>query len=394
MRIIYLFCLLFSCFLTTYNFGQDDTSQPLKVAVLAPLYLDSAFSGNTYKLSENSIPQYILTGLDFYNGVTLAIDSLQKEGVNMLVSIIDTKKKGTTINSILNEMSLANYSLIIASFNNINEQKQVSAFSFKNNIPVISVTYPNDASITANPFFIILNSTIKTHVDGIYKYVHENYANSKIVFITRTGYLEDKIAGDFKANDTGSNNLKYRLLKLPGTFSPSAITLALDNAKHNVVICGSLNEAFSVNVVKALNAATTYNTTVIGMPNWDGFRKLYQPENNSIEIIYSTPFHYSRKDSFETSLITAYKNVYAGRPSDMFFKGYEAMYHFSHLLDKYRKDIINHLSDTSYKVSNDFIIRPVKLSKQSFFPDYLENKNLYFIKKLEGETAAITQLSR
>jgi hypothetical protein len=49
---------------------------------MAPLYIDSAFDNNVYKLSNTNMPKIILQGLDFYNGVMMAVDSLKKEGQN------------------------------------------------------------------------------------------------------------------------------------------------------------------------------------------------------------------------------------------------------------------------------------------------------------------------
>ncbi|HEX6915966.1 MAG TPA: hypothetical protein VF145_12035, partial [Chitinophagaceae bacterium] len=55
------------------NAQLTDSIRPtVKVAVLIPLYLDSAFHGTTYKLGNSNIPKYILPGLDFYNGVMMA----------------------------------------------------------------------------------------------------------------------------------------------------------------------------------------------------------------------------------------------------------------------------------------------------------------------------------
>ena len=79
-----------------------------------------------------------------------------------------------------------------------------------------------------------------------------------------------------------------------------------------------------------------------------------------------------------------YKAKYAGRPGDMFFKGFEAMYHFSKLLVKHKATLINKLSDKDFKLFNDFDIQPVRSVKDSSLPDYLENKKLYFIRKTDG----------
>jgi hypothetical protein len=369
-------------------------TMPEKIAVLAPLYLDTAFNDYTYQLGNKNIPQYIIAGLDFYNGVMLAVDALQKEHANIEVWVYDTKKKDTDISTILKGMSLQNFSLIIASLNNTDEQKAVSDFSFVYNIPVVSATYPNDANVTDNPFFILLNSTLKTHVDGIFKYVQQNYASIKPVFITRSEPLESRILTDFKANDPNTFNLKYKTLMLYNDeVTISSLAPYLDSAKTNVLVCGSLNTTLASNIAKTLCENPQYKTTLIGMPNWDGIRQLNKLDCSNLEVVYSTPYNYSRTDSTGYNISQSYHNKFYARPSDMVYKGYEAMYHFTHLLLDYKYDFINHLSENKYIVSNNFYIIPVMMQNASYVPAYLENQNLYFVKKVNGQLISITTLS-
>ena len=51
-----------------------------KIAIFAPLYLDSAFTASQeYRYGKNVFPKFINSGLEFYEGVQLALDSLAKE---------------------------------------------------------------------------------------------------------------------------------------------------------------------------------------------------------------------------------------------------------------------------------------------------------------------------
>jgi len=389
-KLILLFALIFiwAC----KSFAQH--AEPQKIAVLAPLFLDTAFNDYTYQLGNKNIPQYIISGLDFYNGVMLAVDALQKEQANIEVWVYDTKKKGTDINAILNGMSFQNFSLIIASLNSTDEQKAVSDFSFYYNIPVVSATYPNDANINDNPFFILLNSTLRTHLEGIFRYVQQNFALVRPIFITRNEPLESRILTDFKANDPNTFNNKYRTLTLNNDeISISNLVPYLDSTRTNVVVCGSLNTSLAENISKVLCENPQYRTTLIGMPNWDGIREFNKLDCNNLEVVYSTPYNYSRSDSIGYNISQSYHDKFYARPSDMVYKGYEAMYHFSHLLLDYKYDFINHLSDNKYVVSNNFYIKPVLMSDTSFIPSYLENKNLYFVKKVNGQIVSIASLS-
>ncbi len=341
------------------------------------------------------MPQYIITGLDFYNGVMLAIDSLNKEHINAEVWVYDTKKANTSIGTILQGMKALNFSLIIASFNNSTEQKAVSDFSFANNIPVVSVTYPNDAGIIANPFFVLLNSTLKTHVNAIYRFVEQNYFYSKPLFITKNGALENKILSDFKANDSLiKNHFSYKVIELNNDVSFDYLKPYLDSTKQNVIVCGSLNANLATSLVKVLGNNAQYKTTVIGMPNWDGVKKLFNNNFDNVDIVYSTAFNYAPTDSCVQNITSDYRAKFAARPSDLVFKGFEAMYHYTHLLYEDSSAFINHVSDTDYHVSNNFFIQPVLQNQQSLVPDYLENKNLYFIRKNKGSIVAVLQLKK
>ncbi|WP_147313858.1 type 1 periplasmic-binding domain-containing protein [Deminuibacter soli] len=372
--------------------AQDTSNQPVRVAVLAPLYIDSAFNGNTYKLGNTSIPKYFIPGLDFYNGAMLAIDSLQKEHQQFAVTVFDTKKAGQTTQQLLAQLEQEHFSLVVAAISGSAEQKLVSDFSFKTNTPVISATYPNDAGLTANPFFVMLNSSLRTHVEGLHKYMQKNHAYGKIIYLTRKGTLEEKIRSQFAAKDTSYPRLKYAVTEMPDNFTAEQLLPFLDSTKQNIIFCGSLNEAFGTNLLNILCNAPAYKATAIGMPTWDGLKAVANSNCKQVEIVYSTPFNFSRTDKTGASLSKQYRAKFMNRPSDMVFKGFESMYHFSKLMLQHRSDFINHLSDSTAHIATDFNIEPARLTNTSFVPDYLENKKLYFIKVQAGSIKSTTTL--
>ncbi|MEX6690058.1 ABC transporter substrate-binding protein [Danxiaibacter flavus] len=383
---IFFFALSFG--LSNVNAQHEIHRGKVKVAILAPLYLDSAFSGSAYKLQGNSIPKYILPGLDFYHGIMTAIDSLKKENTPIDVAIYDTKKVGKGINSILAEIKADSSTLIIAAFNNASEQKAVSDFSFAENIPVLSATYPNDANLTGNPFFVMLNSTISTHINAIYDYARRNYSRYKIIYVTRNGGFETRIKSQFD-NLNKNKGLVYKTINLSDTFDPAALLYSMDSTKQNLVICGSLDDVFGLNIVRTISAAKSYRTTVLGMPTWESNDSFNNPDCNGVEFVFTTPYNYSRTDNIGQYMTAVYRRDHFGRPTDMYFKGFESMYHFSKLLVKYRTNILNNISDPSFKISTDFYFEPVRLTKESYAPDYIENKKIYFVKKQDGMVKAV-----
>lgn len=376
--------------ITTHSLkAQTDSIQPFRIAVLAPMYLDSAFENNNYKLGNTNIPKLFLPGLDFYNGITMAIDSLKNEGVEIEVWIYDTKKKGQSPESLAAEMSPLGFSLIIASFSNIAEQKTFSNFSFSNNIPLVSATYPNDAYVNANPYFLMVNTSLKTHTEAIYKYVQRNYPVGKFILVTRKGSMEDKIQNMFSEAGKKTYPLNYKTVQMPDNFTTEQLLPLLDSNRQNVVICGSLDEKFGANLIKVLDQAPSFQIITIGMPTWDGLKSVSNTSNQTLEIVYSTPYNYSRSDKTIAEITTLYKTKFNGRPSDMVFKGFETMYCFSKLLLKYHNNLLNNLSDSSFKISGNFQFQPVKLNSDAQIPDYIENKKLFFIHVQQGAIKAI-----
>jgi hypothetical protein len=371
-------------FITGISKAADTVQAPLRVAILLPLNLDSAFNGYEYKLSNVRISQYFLSGLDFYSGVMMAIDSLQKENANIEVWIYDTHKASQSIEQLTAQMQSMNFSLIVASISNSTEQRALTSFSAKNSIPVISATFPNDIYLENNPFFIMVNPTWKTHIQAVYNYLAGNYRGKKIVFFTRRGSLEDRIAEEFRTLNT-RRTLNFSTVILRDNFSAADVLSHLDSTTQNIILCGSLYEGFGQALIKVLNDnGEIYSSTVAGMPTWNGMDGTTGLASDKIQIVITTPYNYVQGGAFIDSISANYMRAYYSKPSDMVYKGYETIYHFVKLLLANPASFINNVSRDDYKVSNDYNFEPVRLTQTSFLPDYLENKKLYYIKIING----------
>jgi len=367
-------------------------SVPYKIAVFAPVYLDSAFDGNDVKPG-NTLSKNILPGLDFYNGVMLAVDSLQNEGIQAEVYFYDLKNAGLPLHTILEQEPMQQVSLIIAAFNNIADIKTLAGFAAEKKIPLISSTLPNNGGVSGNPYFTVINPTLKTHCEELYKYLQRNFSTNTILFFKRKGAVENWILSAFSdiARNTPSLPLKMKTIELSDTFTVNQALQYLDSTRKNILICGSLNENFSIRLVKSVSlAAGYYNTTIVGMPNWDALRDLDKSDCKAVDIIYTTPYNFNRNDKTIIAVTNKYRTLLNGRPGDMVFKGYESMYHFTKLLEEHGKEMNYYLSEKKFKLFNDFDIRPVINKTNRLQTDYLENRKLYFIKKNSGQIKSIS----
>lgn len=386
MRLLKPFIFMVAAFGLIAVRAQVPAIKPLKIAVFAPVYLDSVFTEDTYKPGNGNLPRYIVPGLDFYNGVMMAIDSLNKEHLPITVQFYDTKSVVTPITNVLQGPEFQDVSLIIGAFNTRADTKAVADMALEKNIPLISATYPNDAGITANPFFVLINPTLRTHIEAIYHFLHRNYPTDNITLFKKRGDTEDAIQYIlYEMNKkTAGMALKLNTVELNDSFAVSDVTDKLDSTKQNIIICGTLNESFGISLARVLAASKNYRSVTMGMPTWDNIRDI----SKDIEIVYTTPYNFLKNEKLNADLAAKYKLRFLGRPNDMFFKGYESMFHFSKLLIKNGISLIGTLSDKDYKLFNDFDIQPVK-SKETTETDYLENKKIYFIRKVDGQVKSI-----
>src|SRR5574338_774185 len=117
MRMKKIFYYIYSplLLLHTLHASAQKNADPVKqrIAIFAPLYLDSAFdaSGN-YKFADG-LPKYISPGLEFYEGVQLAVDSLAVEGAPLELFVFDTRAAGKSLKQELEQAKNDSIQLII-----------------------------------------------------------------------------------------------------------------------------------------------------------------------------------------------------------------------------------------------------------------------------------------
>jgi hypothetical protein len=356
------------------------------VGIFAPLYLDSVFNDNGYRYSKNSFPKFTVQGLDFVQGAQIALDSMPLFNGNIHAIFYDSKSMAKPVGNLISDRSIDSLDLIIGAVKD-QEYVQLANFAQQKNIPFISAVYPNDGGIVSNPFLVIVNSTLKAHCEAIYSYLLQNHGTERIVLVRKAGTQEDKVSAYFKNmnEQDGKALLKIEVLNVTDN-NFSGLKAKLDSLHRNVIIGGSLNEDFALKL--ATEAATlnkTYSSTLIGMPNWDGFS--FVNHKNSLKdypVYYTTPYYNAKWDAQSKMIQAVYKKCYRSSPSDMTYKGFESVFLFARLLTRYPDDYMGHLNDYPYKVFNEYIFKPVFLTKKSTVPDYFENKRLYFMKAMNG----------
>ena len=366
-------------------FAQTDTVHTrYTVAIFAPLYLDSAFDANGQYRYDKYFPKFINPGLEFYEGVQMAADSLGKENIPLDVQVFDTKASKQTLQQQLNDPAMEHAGLIIGHVTPA-EAKIIAEAALRKNIPFINANLPNDAGITANPSLVILNSTLQTHCETIYRFLQRNYPISPVLMFRKKGTMEDRLQAYFSEAEKNTAGVKLKI-KWINTEEGKTFRIQqyLDSSRLAMVVVASLDETFGKEIAQQLSPlAVSYPTLLVGMPTWDAINDFNRKEYKGVNIMYSTPFYNAKTDKVSLEITNYFKTVLYSRPSDMVFRGYECLYRFGKLLVEKGSNLAGSIGEKKYKVFTDWDIQPV-LDRQTMSLDHFENKKLYFVKKTDG----------
>jgi hypothetical protein len=367
--------------------GKAQTGQPYrhKIALFAPLFLDSAFNaGYSYRF-DKTFPKFLNPGLEFYQGAQAALDSLDRAGAPLEVFVYDTRSKQASITQMVNRPELSNVEMIFGHVNTP-EVRVLADVAQKKKIPFISATLPNDGNVSANPYYVVLNPTLRTHAEGIYKYLQQYHRNDRVIVFRKSGTQEDQVKQymeEFARNSAGPA-LKMQFENVGASPNVTQLTGKLDTLRRTVCVAGSLDEGFGLKLAQGLaSVSDQYPMVLVGMPTWDGF-PLTKSEFRNMEIVYGTPFNYTRWSALGTQLTKAFESKVNGRPTDMYFRGYETVLRFVTLLLQTNKDVASNLTRNDNYVFTQFDIQPVFLDKNDMTLDYFENKKLYFTRIVNG----------
>lgn len=354
-----------------------------KIAVFAPLFLDSAFNGAVYKQGE-TFPRYILPGVEFYEGLQLALDSMNAEGVPLEVFFYDTKAKRIPFSQQLRD--LPQVELIIGAVSG-SEVVALAHLANTRNIPFISATFPNEAGVVNNPNFVVLNPTLPVHVAKMYHSIQQFPGKKQVVYFRRKDSKDQWLKNLFTettAQITGTV-VPVKYVELDDIFTAEDLALQLADGTTNLCIAGSMDEQFNKYLAEQLAINNkTYPAKLYGFPVWDSYKDLDNAVFQDLEINYTVPLYNPRTDKVSISITDLYRDHYYARPSDMVFWGYGAIWKYARLLLEYGADITGNIAVDKFDIFTDLDVQPV-LNKQTDTLDYFENKRVTLLQVVNGE---------
>jgi LysM repeat protein/ABC-type branched-subunit amino acid transport system substrate-binding protein len=305
-----------------------------------------------------NIDQKAISYLEFYEGALLAIDSLQRSGMNIELFVFDVTNQ-QMINSLLLLDEFRELNLIIGPV--LPEfQQSVASFAAKNRIPMISPLSVTGSFEKTNSYYFKVNPDKDYQTEQAAEYIASEFRNKNFILLQLDGNstsAEAKLGQLAKEKLGGSLFHEYNF-KNQGV---NSIKSLLDETGENIFFIPTDNEAQVSIAVTNLNAlAENYNIVLMGTPTLTKLKSLQTESFHRIRLRYLTPYFVDYNKPLVRRFVSQYRETFATEPTQFSFQGFDVSFYFLNALYRFGADFRNCLPNYPMELTQmDFNFRKV-----------------------------------
>jgi len=324
-----------TCRLRTYN-----------VVLMLPLYLEEVSGFDP----ENAAPETLetlnsLKYLPFYEGFRLAVDSLQKQGLHLNLTVYDVCKDTAKTMQLLEKPELKSADLIIGLL--FNKPFQIVAkFAHDNGIPIINPISERSEIIRNNEMVFKVNPSKNSMAECLAAFMQKNLNRGQIIII-RNGQFKDKDIAEKLKKECLERNLTVTLAE-----GQDVAIGKLSKSKENVIVAFTDNNAYALDLMRRFyELRNDYNISLIGLPEWEKIEGLETDFLNGLNTHIMSPSFTDYSDPGVKSLVRRFHEKYKSDPEPLAFQGFDLGYYFLSALMKFGKNFPNCIADFRLRTS-------------------------------------------
>jgi LysM repeat protein len=391
------------------------------VALLIPLFLDQ-FEGYSPTLPADHIS---FTFIHYYQGILIALDSVQKLGHNITLHVQDIGMDVEKVSNLTRQQGFEDMDLIIGPFYP-EALKEVTSFALRHDIPVVSPLLDNSSQLQGFPNLFQVSPSMETQLSSLAGYLARAYPDENIILVHNdqqqardliSGFrdalriefndmrrLEDSLSlarvdgyyfngamvGRRRTNVLVVNDslfLQQRTRRRHSQITPhefkeivfndggiDALTKVFEKEKKNIVITLIGGEAFLSNYLRQLDEFTgDYDITLFGTPQWSDYQTIDPQYLENLNVHIFSPDFVEYHDQHVRDFVYRYRQQFNTEPSVDAFRGVNTGYFFFNALATYGKQFprcIENLNGKSFQ--NPFLFEKLQTENDGW-------ENLKFI---------------
>jgi len=343
----------------TIECGKTGLQNSYRIALLIPFYLEKSYNIDT---TDDKVPvtsYKSLSFIQFYEGVRIALDSLENTGMALTVYIYDVNESTNAEEFLKKKTELKNMDLIIGPFF-MNNFSAFADWAKDNGINIVNPFTKKESAIKNNDRTFKLVASDSAQTSRVLTFIAETYPGCNLIVVNRSSDTTQSRA--FKKSAALINLDKKAFTYSIVDYSAkgfAGVSGKLNSDTINVVITLAEGEAFVSAYIRNLNeSAHRYKIVLFGQSSWEQYPSLDLEYlmNLNLHIFESYFIDYSKPEIKD--FIKKFRHKYNTDPDYYGFHGYDIMMYFSGALKKYGKNFQDCISQSNPPLLiSEYIIR-------------------------------------
>lgn len=307
------------------------------VAFFLPFHLDEVDNIDVDKIArgDRKFPQKPEVAIEFYQGIRMALDSLERKGIRINTYFYDIDERDSTdLSKIFGKSEFRDMHLIIGPLYSANFMK-VARLAKEKSIPIVSPVLQQNKILFRNPYVSKATPAVTTQLEQMAEYIAGKYADQNIILLSGkdtsfSNPVRKKLAEVLAAKKLSpADTLKE--VKAVGSVSQY-----LSQSKTNIVIVPSNARVYVTDILGKMNVlAEKNNILLFGMPAWNTYENLDPNYLSNLHFHYATSSFIDYDNDTIKQFIIAYRAMYKADPSTYVFQGYDVTNYYLQALNKY-----------------------------------------------------------
>ena len=295
----------------------------IKAAIMLPFRASELDTLSSKEIFENSrLANYVS---DFYLGAEIAIDSLRKQGVAVNITVFDTGKNSTRMDTILAASNLEENDVIIGPM----YSEEVQFLAEKVNTPIIFPVSSKKQSELIARNIVKTSPSKKLFREKLLAYIEANFLDGNIIMVgddTPDSNNNNRSIENILASRDSIDSLSV-IIPENGYIKKEKFTEVLKPNMKNIVVMTTSNNIIVASAINSLISLPEETTaTVFTFDKTSAFNKVDNEKLAQLGFTYVSD-EYLRDDSFKA---TAFNRKYLAKngalPSFYATKGFDITY--------------------------------------------------------------------
>ncbi len=330
-----------------------------KISLNTPTVRNSA--DTTSVVNGMNIDQRAVNFVEFYEGTLLAIDSLQRSGMNIELFVFDVTNQ-QSINSLLQLDEFRDLNLIVGPVLP-DLQENVASFAAKNRIPMVSPLSPAGNLEQNNSYYFKVSPGKEYQIEQTASYIADEFSGKNFILLQIPG---ESASPEAKLAQMSKEKLMAKASKSFHEYNfqnqgVNTINSILDENGENIFFIPSDNEAQVTIAMTNLNAlAEKYNIVLMATPAISKLKSLQTESFHRVRLRYLTPYFADYNKPLVRRIVSEYRDYFSNEPSQFSFQGFDVSFYFLSALYRYGRDFRSCLPDYPMALTQmDFNFRKV-----------------------------------